>query len=171
MSPLGQIYDPHGSWWGTVHPGLASVGMDGLQQKLSIWVKITICRLHKGTFTMWLEPAVSLQRLFSKDTVVQPPCQSTNQNEGNQETEIWKHPALQRKRNSWKDVGTAFSLGGKKAYTRPEYWSPRKERTKIVFCFLPILIPSDSQSESSGGKIYYLLNRISLLCQVVNCFK
>lgn len=144
MSPLGQIYDPHGSWWGTVHPGLASVGMDGLQQKLSIWVKITICRLHKGTFTMWLEPAVSLQRLFSKDTVVQPPCQSTNQNEGNQETEIWRklppHVPENIQHFKGKEIPERmwellFHLGGKKHILGLNIEVPGKKGPKLYFVF------------------------------------
>lgn len=164
MSPWGQIYDPHGSWWGTIQPGLASVGMDGLQQKLSIWVQITVCRLHKGTSTMWLGPAMILQQLFSKGSVVQLPWPSTNQNEGNQETEIsrkWlpssavllKTSNTSKEKKSLKGVGTAFSLGGKEKKIYSTWILKFRERKdENVFCFLPSLILSKPRSESNGGK-------------------
>lgn len=183
MSPWGQIYDPHGSWWGTVQPGLASVGMDGLQRKLSIWVQITVCRLHKGTSTMWPGPTIILQKLFSKGSVVQLPWPNTNQNEGIREQKFqendrppplcsWKHPTLQRKRNPWRVWELLFHLGEKKKNIYSTWILKFRERKdENVFCFLPILILSEPQSESNGGKIHYLLNRISFLCQVVNCFK
>lgn len=168
MSPSGQIYDPHCSRWGTVRLGLASLGMNGLQQRLSIWVMITVCSLRKGIFPMWLEPAMSLQWLLSRDTVVWHPCHNTNQNEGNQETEIWRKWPLhvpeniqhyKGKENACKDVGTAFSLGKKSIYST---WilKTQERKDQTVFCFLPILILSEPPSESGGGKIYYSLNRI-----------
>ena len=51
-------------------------------------------------------------------------------------------PLRNSKENAWKDLEAGFSLGGKEAYTQPEYWSSREEKT-ILICFLLIFILSE----------------------------
>lgn len=119
------------------------MGMDGLQQKLSIWVKITVCRLHKGAFVSYVTrackqfPAAFLRRYCRAAPVSKHRPQwgkSGNRNLNKTASpRLLKTPSTsEEKKNARKDVGTALSLRKEKHLLNLNFEVPGKKGPNCI---------------------------------------